>query len=560
MEIYNSENKTLVSSDSNSAPSFEKNILTKEKQKNEINRNYLPNLSEFQQIFYETKYDKGEDKALYPNVNYKDESKKGFYIFYNNNLSGLKDLYTKELKKLKDNHPVILYHIIEFLDKLDFKFDKDSYDPLSLISKVISYNYDTTVKKARNIAKNLIQIKDIEKNYGTDIKRRVVEVKVGDNKKEIFNNLSYNEISDYPAIETNFSILAEINKDSLSYIVELDKLLNEYLKQLGENIVDINQNNRICFILNRASFYLSNKEKLREQYELDILIKLDKLRRKIDYLLLLHRFKFEENKRPILNINIERCIILNNSLETTSIYIEKIDLQKFIEELELALDRKANNLNEKKNFEIMSLNEIGKIAQVRDVNINSDENIKEEIKNMIEELEEKKEKNEAEINSIATSLGMQVVGDAIQFFSGIPPINNIIKEEKPVNTKGEKKKEGIERINELLEENKNIEKKITKNKNRLKRIKVCQNYDIEFINIYKLYKQLIKRNYLVKNDFTGIILTEKRTMVSISLKNSKKFKEQVKLREYEIKDISKEVIDLKEVEEEEVLYEEELEE
>ena len=560
MEIYNSENKTLVSSDSNSAPSFEKNILTKEKQKNEINRNYLPNLSEFQQIFYETKYDKGEDKALYPNVNYKDESKKGFYIFYNNNLSGLKDLYTKELKKLKDNHPVILYHIIEFLDKLDFKFDKDSYDPLSLISKVISYNYDTTVKKARNIAKNLIQIKDIEKNYGTDIKRRVIEVKVGDNKKEIFNNFSYNEISDYPAIETNFSILAEKNKDSLSYIIELDKLLNEYLKQLGENIVDINQNNRICFILNRASFYLSNKEKLREQYELDILIKLDKLRRKIDYLLLQHRFKFEENKRPILNINIERCIILNNSLETTSIYIEKIDLQKFIEELELALDRKANNLNEKKNFEIMNLNEIRKIAQVRDVNINSDENIKEEIKNMIEELEEKKEKNEAEINSIATSLGMQVVGDAIQFFSGIPPINNIIKEEKPVNTKGEKKKEGIERINELLEENKNIEKKITKNKNRLKRIKVCQNYDIEFINIYKLYKQLIKRNYLVKNDFTGIILTEKRTMVSISLKNSKKFKEQVKLREYEIKDISKEVIDLKEVEEEEVLYEEELEE
>ena len=348
MEIYNSENKTLASSDSNSAPSFEKNILTKEKQKNEINRNYLPNLSEFQQIFYETKYDKGEDKALYPNVNYKDESKKGFYIFYNNNLSGLKDLYTKELKKLKDNHPVILYHIIEFLDKLDFKFDKDSYDPLSLISKIISYNYDTTVKKARTIAKNLIKIKDIEQNYGTDIKKRVVEIKVGDNKKEIFNNFSYNEISDYPAIETNFSILAEINKDSLSYIVELDKLLNEYLKQLGENIVDINQNNRICFILNRASFYLSNKEKLREQYELDILIKLDKLRRKIDYLLLQHRFKFEENKRPILNINIERCIILNNSLETTSIYIEKIDLQKFIEELELALDRKANNLNEKK--------------------------------------------------------------------------------------------------------------------------------------------------------------------------------------------------------------------
>ena len=180
--------------------------------------------------------------------------------------------------------------------------------------------------------------------------------------------------------------MANKYKDSLSYITQLNILLNKYLKQLGENIVDLKRKKKICFILNRASYYLSIKEKLKGQYELNILIKMDRLRRKIDYLLLQNRFKFEQNKRPFLGINIARCIILINSLETTSIYIEKIELQKFIEELEKALQNKANNLKERKNFDVLSLDEIREIVQVRDINISSYENIREAIQNKIEEL------------------------------------------------------------------------------------------------------------------------------------------------------------------------------
>ena len=106
--------------------------------------------------------------------------------------------------------------------------------------------------------------------------------------------------------------MANKYKDSLSYITQLNILLNKYLKQLGENIVDLKRKKKICFILNRASYYLSIKEKLKGQYELNILIKMDRLRRKIDYLLLQNRFKFEQNKRPFLGINIARCIILIN--------------------------------------------------------------------------------------------------------------------------------------------------------------------------------------------------------------------------------------------------------
>ena len=538
MDCY--ENEILANSDTDSAPIFEKNKLTEEEKKDEIKRNFLPNLSEYQEISYDINPENGETKAFYPNVNYQDESKKGYYIFYNNNLSGLKEFYKLELTELKKKNPFILYHITDFLDKLDLNADS-YYNPIKLVSRVVSYGYQDTVDKASSIAGNLIELNKIEQNFGTDIRTKAVEIIVNDDKKGIFNNLSYREIYDYPTIESNFSVLADKYKDSLSYIIELDKLLNYYLKELGENIVDINKKNKLCFILNRASFYLSVKEKLKDQYELNILLKLDKLRRKIDYLLLQNKFKFEQSKRPILNINIERCIILINSLENTSIYIEKTELRKFITELGLALERKAENLKEQRNFEVLSLDEIREIAQVRDININSVEKIREAIQNKIEDLEEEKEKNIEEIESIAASLGMKLVGDTLQSISGIPPVNNIIKEDKKGKTDDGPKKEGMDRISELRAKNKKIERKITNYKNRLERLRVDQNYDTEFINILKLYTQFIRRNYHLRNDFSGIILLENRKMAPIELNKSMTYEERVKLREYEIKDISKDI-------------------
>ena len=544
METNNSVNKPLSIEDSNSAPPLEKKTLTEKEQKDEINRNYLDNLSTYQKISYEIKNDDGEDDALLPNVNYQDESKQGFYIFYNNNLSKLKDLYKKELKKLKDGHPIVLHHIKDFLEKLDSDYDESTYyNPLRLISKVISYNYEPIVKKARDIASNLISIKNIEQFNGNDLKKSVVEINTFDGKEKIFNEISCFEKHDYTSIEIGFSNLANEYKDSLSYIIELDKLLNIYLKQMGENIVDIEQKKRICFILNRASFYLSNKEIIKEQYDLNILIKMDKLRRKIDYLLLQNRFKFEQNQRPILGINIERCIILNKSLKSTTIFIEKTELKKFIVELEYALERKANNLKETKNFDALNLDEIKELIQVRDVVINSNEKIKEAMQDKIEELEEGLEKNNSEIQSILASIGMKLVGDTFQVISGVPPVNQIKKEEKKETTEGESKKKGMDRINELRSENKKIEKKIRNYRNRLEKINVSQNYDIEFINIMKLYQQLVRRNYLTRNDFSGLILLEKREMVTIQLKDSTKLEEQADKREYEIKEISKEVIE-----------------
>ena len=58
-------------------------------------------------------------------------------------------------------------------------------------------------------------------------------------------------------------------------------------------------------------------------------------------------------------------------------------------------------MKEQRNFEALSLNEKRELAQVRDINVNSNKTIREAIQNTIEDLEEQKKKNEEEIKSIA---------------------------------------------------------------------------------------------------------------------------------------------------------------
>ena len=116
-----------------------------------------------------------------------------------------------------------------------------------------------------------------------------------------------------------------------------------------------------------------------------------------------------------------------------------------------------------------------------------------------------------------------------------------MKEEQKETTDDGQKKEVMDRINELRAENRKIEKRITNYRNRLERLNVSQNYDIEFINILKLYVQLIRRNYNLRKDFSGIILSEKRKISPVEMNGTKKFEEQAKLREYKIKEISKDI-------------------
>ena len=274
---------------------------------------------------------------------------------------------------------------------------------------------------------------------------------------------------------------------------------------------------------------------------------MDTLRRKINNLLLKYRYKFEENKKSILEIEIEKFKSLKDTIDVKSIYLEKTDVQKYIIQLEDALQNKASNLKAEKNFETLSLKEIKEIASLRDVNINSNENIKEAMENKISELNAKKDSNNSEIAIISAEIGSDAVGKIVSQLTGIPQINNNKKEDKTTDNKKEdkttdnKKEVGTKRISQLIAENKQIEKDIQNYKNKIERLNVNQNYDIDFINILKLYILLIRKNYDTRNDYSGLIITEtKKIYLNKKSKNiDYENVEETSLREYEIKEISK---------------------
>ena len=524
--------------------------ISTEQLKKEIKLNYLPILSSYQKISIKTKGKKENYKIfdIKPDVNYIDgDSKKSYDVFYNNNLTGLREFYKYELDRLLDKHSIILYYLSDYLKKLDINIENQSnYDPLSMASWLLSLTNQSTVNKAKTLARNLIAIRDIENTlYGTNLTQNICEVTVSEeellNGKELFTDLMYDKKFDnnrYLEVEVLLSNLENTFKDHLSYINKLDDIIEKYKEEIGENIVSKDKILFFSFILNRASYYLSQAvEQLKENFELDLLQKLDKLRRKINYLLLKFRYKYVENERAILGILIDQLKILINTNDTKSIYLEKTQVKKFIRELEKALETKATNLSKERKFEPISIEDIKEIAKLRDVNIASDENIKNSIKDKIEELEEQIDKNKSEMQSISIKYGINLLATT----SGIPQLN---MDTNNKNTKDGNKdeEEGINKILKLNEENDKIKKQIMKYKNKIQKININQNYDIEFVNILKLYFQLIKGNYDSRDDYLGLIITEKKVQGEYQKANKKEseIKEEYNLREYEIKEMSRE--------------------
>ena len=524
--------------------------ISTEQLKKEIKLNYLPILSSYQKISIKTKDKKENDKIfdIKPDVNYIDgDSKKSYYVFYNNNLTGLREFYKYELDRLLDKHSIILYYLSDYLKKLDINIENQSnYDPLSMASWLISLANQSTVNKAKTLARNLIDIRDIENTlYGTNLTQNICEVTVSEeellNGKELFTDLMYDKKFDnnrYLEVEVLLANLENTFKDHLSYINKLDDIIEKYKEEIGENIVSKEKKLFFSFILNRASYYLSQAvEQLKENFELDLLQKLDKLRRKINYLLLKFRYKYVENERAILGILIDQLKILINTNDIKSIYLEKTQAIKFIRELEKALETKATNLSKERKFEPISIEDIKEIAKLRDVNIASDENIKNSIKDKIEELEDQIDKNKSEIQSISIKYGINLLA----ILSGNPQLN-MDKNNKDTKDGNKDEEGGINKILKLNEENDKIKKQIMKYKNKIQKININQNYDIEFVNILKLYFQLIKRNYDFRNDYLGLIITEKKVQGEYQKANKKESEiiEEYNLREYEIKEMSKE--------------------
>ena len=533
------------------------------KEKDLLIENYLPNLSNYEKIIktFEIKLDNGQKKdskpyELFPNGNFTKE--KGYFIFYNDNLKNLIDLYKAYLGEYIKQHDFALLfkrdNLSEVFKEVVFEYKKEadnSYNPFKLVSGLISrYWKQDIIEKSDILANNLIELKKAQQDYND---KKICAVQISENLfDEKINTHEFN-IKYINEIEC----LKNEKIDEIQKLNLFDKKIDELKKEImPENSID--KMSEFCFVLNIISEYLSNFERSFETKTLDLLKIMNIIRIKLDYFLLDYRYKFVENQSPILNIKIKRYKMLCDSPGKTSIYFEKGEARNFKRNLREELDNKAKNIDSKYLFQDITIDEIINIA--RNNNFNRLEDIIEGYDNSIRqknyELENKKNEyitfiakeslnfvfgdNNNKINYNNNGVKQEINSSQMnQFLIS----DTAIKETKDKNTNttdGEKKESSKEDSEKILEKRKNnlnnlgidsknmnndIIDKISKSfqmlqelnkikdeieilEKKKKRISERFNYNLAFFNTLKLFC-LMEKKHIEKDDFVGIILEEK---------------------------------------------------
>ena len=558
------------------APVPELNEIVTINERDLLIENYLPSLSNYQKVIKKFKIDLGKDKTkdsdpykLSPNGNYTQQ--KDYFIFYNDNLKILIDLYQNYLKEYIKQNDFSLFFKKDNLEKVmeeiqyEYKPQADySYNPIKLISGFISNHwYQDIIEKSNILCYNLFKLKETIGLYSDKISPEtmcavIVSEKLFDEKLIVKNFNDSKENSKCPKYFKEIESLKNKKIDDIEKLNLLDKKIDE----LKREIMPENSTDRwidFCFILNIISEYLKNFERSLETKSDDLLKIMNIIRIKLDYYLLDYRFKFVENLSPILDIKIQRYKTLCDSPEMTSIFLEKGESRNFKRNLREEIDKKAKNIERSYQFQDISIEEIINIA--RGINFNRLEDIIDDYDRIIrqkkDELETKKneyltfiakeslnfvlaDNNNKNINYNNNGIAKQISSAQMnQFLIS----DNILKEKKDKNTNttyGEKKEGSEDDSEKLLEKRKNnlnslgidskdmnndIIDKISKsiqmwqNINKIKddieilekkkrRIKDKFYYNIDFFNSVKLFC-LLEKKHIEKDDFVGIILEEK---------------------------------------------------
>ena len=82
-----------------------------------------------------------------------------------------------------------------------------------------------------------------------------------------------------------------------------------------------------------SNIKLSNLEKNLQDKDLETLSAMYALREKINRLTLEHRFIFEQNRAPILNIRIDRCKIIVEDMHRTMIFLDREETKSLLQKL-----------------------------------------------------------------------------------------------------------------------------------------------------------------------------------------------------------------------------------
>ena len=545
-------------------------VINNANEKDILIENFLPNLSNYQKIIKRIEIigDQGEKTekiyTLSPNVNFTDQ--KDYYVFYNDNLKVLIELYKKELKEYLKNHSFVLYFKKDNLNKTiqDLGFDlnaDNSYGPLKLFSNFIAYNwYQDVIDRANLLAQNLNSLTSVVDKYSDRITQdNFCSVTISENlfEEKVKIKLNFRNTEEKNCLDYMKKI-QDIKEKQLDDIEKL-KLMNQKIDELKKEIKPENSIENIqdfCFVLNKISEYVANFERSLQTKDLEILKIMDIIRRKLNYYLLEFRYKFVENQAPILNIKISRYKILCDSLEKTAIYLEKGESRTFMKNLREELDNKAKNINSSYQFQDIEIKDIINIA--RQINFNKYEDLIEGYETKINEYQDQLTAKSREFFSFtvkeALKLGFSAYTGINLNQNGImkkiplnqierfiisdksikegelntTPDNNVNKneiKEDPSQKLLEKRKQNLNSLGvdandmdntiidniaksfEMYQDMAKINRNISKCQEMKRKFQEKKNYNYDFFNALKLYCKIDKKN-IEKDDYIGIMLEE----------------------------------------------------
>lgn len=367
---------------------------TAAEQKSEILKKYPPNLSEMQEIGFgvKTVAPNGElvEKRVRPDCHFRGDDGKEYLIFYNNHIKQLKEILYKKLKNNMDTHKCAFAGKNSALNSIANghrqNVDFESFETSSF--------WDVTEDWLDDLYTNPFWVCSAVKFFQKDankIKNEGIKLAKSSGKLTAAVN-KYGEVldnSDTPCMAiisrdlnepTVISSLEELNliekeiynvmvsKNSYKYKIEqLNGLLDKYIENFTPEASNMHAM-KFCFPLNRISYYLSNFEKGPQDENLETLKAMYALRQKINRLTLKHRFIFEQNKAPILNIKIDRCKIIVEDEHKTMIFLDCEGTKKFIRTIKEMLDSKASVLLNKYPInEPFSKDELRKLAESLDI-------------------------------------------------------------------------------------------------------------------------------------------------------------------------------------------------
>ena len=541
-----------------------------ENEKNKILKNYPPDFSEKQEINVVIREKDGiiDEIKVRPDVHYRGADGKEYLVFYNDNVYQLQKALESKLKNSMKDNALSLAPINQKLIYLAFYDDPiakaevnpKSVNPLkNIYLNPVTYPFisfftdDKTKLDAGNNALSLHRIKKNLDKYGSKLKSNgnIFSVVIDKDLKDV---AKINHHKDFDIIERTLFNIMNTKCSHKNKIEKLDKMLDKYLAEINPE-ASLDNTIRFCYPINRISFYLAQFEKGRIYENIETLKAMSALRKKIDRLTITHRYIFERDKAPILDIPIDRCKIVANDSKKTEIYLDRAEVPKFISNIYSKLENKAYNYaKETPGLEPLPLGVLAEYAgAIAKTNVETNQQILDALEKEKVELENQQLETKANMAMHALKSGAKMMIDKAKDIT--EPILNFaaksIAEDDPKKepfTKGEveeyvncvksestnstEKNEnskcvalplGLKLSSATPEEKSNFMQAFEDFLNYCKQevnlkikhssyelFKKCKEDNEDFLNLFKSYIYLRRGNFENRYNFDGIIFTEDR--------------------------------------------------